>query len=331
MSRHEHNLQVCGTWIPRPQEVVPTSSPRQSRMPTEALVRLWLDTFLSENTRKTYAYHIEQIWRCAGRDLHSVSSLWLDEWIKAEQGKGVKVATIKARLAALSSFFNYVEAKVPGYRNPVRGVRVNLPNVLARQVFAIRKKALPSPLLRSLLERLQQDETRLGHEPQAHYLFRMLINTGCRISELLSLESHDPAKESDTYINYVNLQVEPALVFLLGKGNRPRRFVLNPQVAEYLRQKGIPAGQRLFRRPNGKPLSRFDAWRMMKRLEARYLKGERIYRFSPHSTRHSYITAQVQAGQDALNIAKTVGNSRAVIEAFYLADPKNINADFCLL
>lgn len=289
------------------------------------LVRLWLECFPSENTRKAYSYFLGKFIRKAGASPLTLSSFWFDEYVKAELGRKAKVNTIKGYLNCLSSFYGFVESKFPSFKNPIQKVKVKLPETIGRQVINIRKRALPEKTIKGLLKKFSTEEKKSGREPLAFFLFRMLINTGARISELLSLEIYDPQKDDGEYINFVRLDEDEAYVLLLGKAEKPREFYLSPEVTKYLKNHDLKPGQRIFLNSRGAPLTRFGAYHLLKEIEKNYLGGYEIFKFSPHSIRHSYITEQVRANQDSLNIAKTVGNSRSVIEKYYVSMPKNIN------
>jgi integrase len=309
---------------------VKAAGPRAS---LDLMVRLWLECFAaSKNTRDTYSSLLSNFVRTTGADLLELTPVWFDEWTKSELARGRNVSTVRSYLTCLSSFYSFVEARAPGFRNPVRGVRVKIPDTDGQRIINIRKRALPLGAMRDLMDRFREEEERLGREPQEFFLWRMLTNTGCRVSEILGLEIYHPAKDQGHYVNYVRLDGQEGYVLLVGKGGKVRDFSLSKELTAYLKTHDLQPGRPIFLNPKtGKPLNRHQAFYLVKKIFIRFFKGSAVTRLSPHDGRHSYICAQIGQCSELLSIAKTVGNSRATIEKFYATVPRQINEGFHVL
>ena len=297
----------------------------------ETILRLWLEQVPSEVTRLNYEYKLKKFIEKTKLDPFTVSSFQIDEYLKRALSKGVNVGTLRGQLTVLNSFYRYVRQKKPDFQSPVKSISVKLPDMKSDCAIKIRKRALSGELIAQVLKQFNEIEERTGEEPNGAFLFRFLLNTGLRISEALSLEYYDENKESGDYINYVKIAGERGYVYVLGKGRRPREFHLNKTFTDYLIQHDPEPGERVIRNQRGKPLSSNGALYLMKFLQRKYFKGAGIFKFSNHSLRHTYITMQLKRNESPINVAKTVGNSVAIIEKTYLSEAKDINEGFCCI
>jgi site-specific recombinase XerD len=116
-----------------------------------------------------------------------------------------------------------------------------------------------------------------------HALACLLGLLGLRVSEACNINIEDLALERGHRTLYI-----------IGKGNKPALIPLPPRVARAVDQ---AAGGRLvgplLRSRTGRRLDRFGATRIVRRLAKRARISKRI---SPHSLRHSFITAALDAG-----------------------------------
>jgi len=195
-----------------------------------------------------------------------------------QEKRGSSIRTRNHRLAALHSFFRYLQTEVPecllqcqrilaipSHRYPRRAIRYLLPDDLA---FIL---AQPDR------------ETSLGRRDVV--LLSLLYDSGARAQEIIDLRPHDIRTES------------PAHVRLTGKGRKERLVPLMPKtvklVSVYLGEQDLSAKQGqdrpLFTNRRGEKLSRSG----VRYIVTKYVKRARGIRpdlpgsISPHTFRHT--------------------------------------------
>lgn len=140
--------------------------------------------------------------------LELLSSKWLTDFLEwLETDRKCSIATRNQRLAALHSFFRYIQAEEPAGIFHFQKI-VTIPMKKAKK---------------TIVEYLSPDATKLLlAQPDRHTLkgrrdltlISILYDTGARVQELIDIKVHD-----------VILQ-EPATIILTGKGNKVRRIPL---------------------------------------------------------------------------------------------------------
>ena len=133
-----------------------------------------------------------------------------------------------------------------------------------------------------------------------HVLFRLLLATGCRISEILGIDKED-----------VDLNARRILV--QGKGNRRRPVFVDLETAEEFSQylKRILPGGRVF------DLSRFYCVKMVKKY-ARKAGIANWRQLSPHKLRHSFAIRWVQSKKEIEALRRLLGHARLNTTQVYL-------------
>ncbi|MBI5361569.1 MAG: tyrosine-type recombinase/integrase, partial [Planctomycetes bacterium] len=133
-------------------------------------------------------------------------------------------------------------------------------------------------------------------------LLEVLYASGARVSEAVALRTD---------------ALEPKLrvLRLTGKGNKTRLVPLGERARMALEQ-WLGVGRRRFladlSRPevfltkSGKPMSRIDAWRVVKAAaRAAGIRAE----LSPHSLRHSFASHMVEGGADLRSVQELLGHA----------------------
>ncbi len=168
------------------------------------------------------------------------------------------------------------------------------------------------------------------YEQKSHYapLIEFLFRTGCRPSEAIALEYGHIAKDcrSITFqqaitISENGLKLKPGL-----KTQKKRVFPCGDGMKSFLASIGCGDGSRLgliFTSPQGKfvDIQNLSAREFKPALKALGIKEKNIYQ-----TRHSYITFCIDAGMDAKDVAKLVGNSPEIIYKRYAGAKRNLIA-----
>lgn len=212
-----------------------------------------------------------------------------------EQDRGNHVRTRNQRLAALHSLFEYIAGRAPEML------------LVGQQVASIPMKRVPPPETRFL----ERDEVegllrqlplggRLALRDRSLLLF--LYNTGARVQEV-----------ADLRVEHLHLGEHP-LVRLHGKGDKWRTCPLWHQTAQLLRAllasfDPPPTPQSPVFAAQGRPLTRFGIYKIVRRY-ASYLDDPRTgRRISPHTFRHTAAVHLLEAGVEVNVIRGWLGHA----------------------
>jgi len=223
-----------------------------------------------------------------------------------EDDRGVGANTRNARLAAIKSFWRYVEYRVPSAV------------AQAGQLMSIPYKRHDHTLVQHLtLNEVQAVlnapalDQRLGIRDRA--MMHLCFAGGLRVSELVGLPLHG-----------VTLGADPTL-HVIGKGRRERRLPLWKQTATDIRAwlavRGDLRVPELFVNANGGPMTRSGfEYVLSKHVEAASatcpsLSGRSV---SPHQLRHSCALLMLQATRDVRKVALWLGHADTRTTEVYL-------------
>ncbi len=204
------------------------------------------------------------------------------------------------RLAALHSFFRYVQTQAPEHLAQCRRILA-----IPRQRTSHQEPTwLSSTALATLLAQPERS-TRLGRRDAV--LLSVLYDTAARVQELIDLRVRD-----------VHL-ASPARVRLTGKGRKTRLVPLMSGTAQalgqHLRDEGLdgPASAEawLFRNQRGGPFSRWGIRHLLKRYseQARTTCPDLPERITPHTLRHTKAMHLLQAGNPPIIIRDILGHA----------------------
>ena len=210
----------------------------------------------------------------------------------SRRGKPLAVASVNRELATLRRLLRLAHewgilARVPRIRL-LRGER-NRELVLGHEQEPVYLAALPAPL---------------------HDVAVVLLDTGLRIQECLSLEWPDVRLEPANGANHGYLTVRTGK----SKNSKSRNVPLTARVVDVLKRWG-PASGYVFHREDGRPL--YQTWLNQQHAEVR----ERLKMpldFVPHSLRHTYGTRLGESGADAFTIMKLMGHSSVTVSQRYV-------------
>lgn len=228
-------------------------------------------------------------------------------WLEKE--RGCSASTRNNRLAALHSFFNYLQ-----YRN-VEGL------AQWQEILSIKRKKTSSPEIsyltvdgiRLLLN--QPDlKTRIGRRD--FVLLGLMYDSGCRVQELINLTLGDIR------------QGENVTVRLLGKGNKVRITPLSKEEASnlltYVMEFGLDGNESvtkpLFPNPQGNRLTRMSVLNIVKKYTdmARTRNPDIIpVDLSCHSLRHSKAMHMLEAHINLVYIRDFLGHSSVTTTEVY--------------
>jgi integrase/recombinase XerD len=204
-------------------------------------------------------------------------------------------ATVARKVAAVKSFFAYLQAEGKVKTNPTE--------TLASPKVG---KSLPKPLTVQEIDELLEQPAR-RNTPEAkrdRAMLELMYATGLRVTELVSLDLVD-----------IQAEGEKPFVRLMGKGNRERQIPLLEQpaqeVSDYIRfARPRLVGERgetaLFVNRRGDRLTRQGFWLILKGYANEAGIAGRV---TPHTLRHSFATHMLRGGMDIHKVQELLGHA----------------------
>ena len=227
-------------------------------------------------------------------------------WLRTD--RQCSTATANQRLAAVKSFFRYVQAQAPEQI------------AQARQVLAVKAAQAPQPAIGYLpvdaIGLLLQHATRRG--PRDLALLTTLYDTGARVQEACDLSTGDLRLD------------KPASATLTGKGRKSRIVPLTPQaaviLAEHVATLPDDPGGPVFTNRAGQRMGRAGAAYILARCahdahaDHPELVSEQV---SPHVLRHSKAMHLLENGVNLIYIRDILGHASVVTtEVYAKANPE---------
>ena len=254
--------------------------------------------YLQNVTPKTLAWY-QAAWlafrRASGGQLpESLTTADLQAFVVSLRDRGVAPVTCNTWLRALNAFGAWLQAQ--GH-SPV-AIRLR-PLRVERRLIAI----LDDPTIRRLLTHTP----RTWAEQRVQTLVCTLLDTGCRVDEVLSARVGD--------FDYDNL-----LVTVVGKGRKQRRVPFSTELRKRLvrfRQAVDRAGvrsDRMFPERNG------GVWDQRNALRSYYCLQRRLGqpRSGFHRLRHTFATQYLKQGGDLVRLSLILGHSEVSTTMRYL-------------
>jgi integrase/recombinase XerD len=273
----------------------------------------------SQHTCDSYAYSFQSLFAFASQKLKvAPSALSLEQLDAAlistflehlETNRGNSAETRNIRLAAIRSFFRFLQHREPAAVEQVR------------RILAIPFKKTDTRLVGYLVQEEMQalldapdPSTREGVRDRA--MLHLAVCAGLRVSELTGLRLDDLAPQS-------------ASIRVRGKGRRERALPLWKTTAATLRAwlaiRGPVSSPELFVNARGEPFSRWGVAYVLRRhtetaaRKCSTLNGKQV---SPHVLRHTCAMVVLQATQDIRKVSLWLGHSNLITTEVYVrADP----------
>lgn len=233
--------------------------------------------------------------------------LWL------EQERGCSVSTRNQRLAAIQSFFKYLQLE--GNLDEL----MEYQRVLGLPMKKAEKKTFNYFSPDGIKKLLEQPNTKTRNGRRDLVLLSVLYDTGARVQELVDLNIGD--------VRFT----EPPTIRLVGKGNKARIVPImgttKSNLKMYLDELGnLPSEMPLFTNNSGKRLTRNGITYILDKYaeQARFGNESDVPRFvSPHVIRHSKAMHLLQAGVNLVYIRDLLGHvSVTTTEVYARADGK---------
>jgi integrase/recombinase XerD len=213
-----------------------------------------------------------------------------------ERQRANSIRSRNARLAAIRSFFRFVQMREPA-------VVAVASRVLAIPVKRTERKLI-GYLTRPEIDALLSATDRTNWDGRRdHALLLTLYNSGARVSEIIGVCRDDIVLDA------------PASLKLHGKGRKERAVPLWAKTAQVLRswfqELGDRSGEFAFPSARARRLSRHGVSFLLGRLAERAVKAcpsLSIKQISPHVIRHSTAMHLLQSGVDPVVIALWLGH-----------------------
>ena len=220
---------------------------------------------------------------------------------------GNQASSLARKTSSLRQFFKFCCAEKDLLQNPAEQLESpiqpqRLPQFLnedqIHDLLEAAKQGLPYPK-HSVADALRARDCAMVY---------LLYATGLRVSELLSLETHQ-------------LDLSSGFLRVLGKGGKERLAPFAPAAGEYLsaylltyRPQLNPATEHLFVSFHGMTLTRQSFWKTLKSLT---LLAGITAPLSPHTLRHSFATHLLQSGMNLRSLQMLLGHSNLSTTQIY--------------
>jgi integrase/recombinase XerD len=227
------------------------------------------------------------------RDWENLDRDVIVEYLLALRRKNYAEATVARKVAAIKSFFQYLQAEGTIRRNPAESLES--PRV---------GRSLPKPLSVTEVDELLEQPLK-RNTPEAkrdRAMLELLYATGLRVTELVSLDVDD-------------INMSGPYVRCMGKGSKERTIPIHEQasgaVAEYLNDGRAPLVKNrkeaaLFVNRRGERLTRQGFWLILKQ----YAKEANIATpVTPHTLRHSFATHMLRGGMNLRHVQELLGHA----------------------
>lgn len=227
------------------------------------------------------------------RDWEGLERAIITDYLLALKRKNYAEATVARKVAAIKSFFQYLQAEGMIRRNPAESLES--PRV---------GRSLPKPLsvteIDELLEQPMKRNTPEARRDRA--MLELLYATGMRVTELVSLDVDD-------------VNISAPYVRCMGKGSKERTIPIHEQAAAavvaYLNDGRAALVKHrkeaaLFVNRRGERLTRQGFWLILKQ----YAKEANITTaVTPHVLRHSFATHMLRGGAPLRNVQELLGHA----------------------
>jgi integrase/recombinase XerC len=227
----------------------------------------------------------------------------MDQFVDRQRASGLKSATVRRRVAALKTFFDFLaeESGDLSWPNPVRFKRhAGKP-----------EKRVPRDLPDADLARVWQQLS----SARDRAWFAVMVRAGLRVGEVASLKLGDVLTEPEAN--------QPARICVRGKGRKERVVLLSADayavLCVYLAERSASAQERIFLNKRGKPLTANGIeWLLSGYGEAAGLH------LTPQQLRHTFSRQLTEAGMPITSLGKLLGHAQISTTQIYTAgaDPK---------
>jgi site-specific recombinase XerD len=259
--------------------------------------------FPERRTSMDYLSDMRQFRKVCQKAWREINMQDIDQFVDRQRASGLKSATVRRRVAALKTFFDFLaeESGDLSWPNPVRFKRhAGRP-----------EKRLPRDLHDADIARVWQ---RISSSRDRAW-FALMVRAGLRVGEVASLKLGDLLKEPEVE--------RPARICVRGKGCKERVVMLSADayavLCVYLAERGESEQEHIFLNEREQPLrANGIEW-----LLSGYGKEAGLH-LTPHQLRHTFARQLTEAGMPITSLGKLLGHSQISTTQIYTAgaDPK---------
>jgi len=230
-----------------------------------------------------------------GRPWEKVDRMLIQDFILDLKKRKYAETTVARKVAAIRSFFSFLEAEGVVCNNPTEGLA-------SPRVGKMLPKAISPNEVDELLEQPCKRSTPEARRDRA--MLELLYATGMRVTELVSLD-----------LLSLSLDPENAYVRCSGKGAKERIIPIHEQAAETVQdylEEARPALVRnknekaLFVNRRGERLTRQGFWLILKGYARAANLREDV---TPHTLRHSFATHMLRGGMPLRHVQEMLGHA----------------------
>jgi integrase/recombinase XerC len=225
--------------------------------------------------------------------LTDIDALAMREWLGALYRQGLTAVTVRRKLAAVRSWFKFLEREGRVDKNPARLVRsAKLPKTLP--------PVMTPEQTNNLLDAAAEGKFEGPNPVRDLAILEMLYGCGVRVSELVGMNLDD-IDFSDRWVR------------IRGKGRKERQVPVGAKAAAALerciadRHPALSGDHAVFLNSRGGRLTDRSVRNIVK-LYATLLAGDSS--LHPHSFRHAYATHLLADGADLRSIQELLGHAR---------------------
>lgn len=289
------------------------------------LVSSFLDTLEKDNTKKNYKVALEQFVTYLEETLDTKDTdidvkelktsdvkkyrIYLTN-LKDSNGKTIHYAksTINQKIFAIESFFNFLKDDRLVDYNIVKGIKAYKADA---EFNVFLNKEETAMLINYVTNMRKKNNERKFEFRKARdtFMLRLMINTGLRISEVLSIDLDNIKDDGEIYIGVT-------------KNGRPHTVYLNQNTMDYYEKYLIEREKiknvttdKVFISTRGKAMEQSKS--MVNRELTQYCIDAGIKRISPHKLRHSFAYLFLQNGGDIASLQEQLNHSSIGITGRY--------------
>jgi len=270
----------------------------------------------SENTKNAYKNDLNQFnsWvKSKNIPYSEIRESQIEKYLLFLGKRGYEKSTISRKTACLKAFFKFL-LKENVYKK----------NIMDKISRPAKKNLLPKSLSRNEINKifnyLESSNSKNNYRDKA--IIEILYGCGLRISELISLNTHD--------INF-----EESTIQCTGKGNKQRIIPTNDSclkaIDDYIQiersQIKVSSGnQALLVNRNGSRITRQTAWNSIKSIINKLKLDSEI---TPHTFRHTFATDLLKGGANLRQVQEMLGHSSlSATQIYTMLDNEWIKREF---
>lgn len=259
--------------------------------------------FPERRTAVDYLSDLRQFRRVCQKEWREIDMHDIDGFVDQQRAKKLKPATVRRRVAALKTFFDFMaeESNDLSWTNPARYKRhAGKP-----------EKRLPRDLHDDDLERVWQEIS----SSRDRAWFALMVRGGLRVGEVAGLKLADILDKPEGE--------RPARIRVKGKGQKERVALLSADayavLSAWQAERGASELNHLFLNERRQPLKANGIGWLLKQY------GQAAgFHLSAHQLRHTFARQLTEAGMPITSLGKLLGHSQITTTQIYTAgaDPK---------